>query len=84
VRRFALVALLFLPAYANPPKPLAECKNGQCVMSELDYQTLREFHRRVREAAIAIDEQTERLNNEVNNTRAALSRCEGRVDRYRS
>lgn len=50
--RGALALALLLPlsgvADAPPPVliiPLAECSAGKCVMSEKDFETLRDFHR---------------------------------------
>lgn len=46
----ALVLLLsMLPAIAQAPdqviiKPLAECKDGKCTMTEKDFRTLQTFH----------------------------------------
>jgi hypothetical protein len=46
MKRLLIAFLLCTPAYAG--KPMAECSNGKCVISEADWKQFQEFHKQTR------------------------------------
>lgn len=74
----AVLLLFFYDAFALPlalTKPVAECKNGVCTMSEKDYETLRSFHSTLVVAAADVVESNNELTDELARTRNALRNC---------
>jgi hypothetical protein len=53
-------------------KPMAECKNGKCVIDEADWERFKAFHKRVKDVTASVD---------ANLPNAALQRCKPQQER---
>lgn len=72
------IAVLFValvgPSRAQAPN-LAVCKNGQCVMAEVDYLALQAFAKRLREYAANANEVDGEKEGMILRLRGALDSC---------
>lgn len=75
MRRALIAFLLCTPAVADiPPKPLAFCDKGKCVMSEADFVRLREFHKASMEAAQVVMKERAEMANEITKLQTQINR----------
>lgn len=63
-------------AYA---KPMVECKNGMCQISEEDWNRFREFHLETRKQMARIDESIANQNQAYIGLMGALAACQART-----
>lgn len=59
---FPLAAILWAllgPMNARAEKPMADCKDGKCVVAEADWNRFKEFWKQVEQAAQAMDEKAQ-------------------------
>ena len=82
-----LLACAIWPAVAEAPpqvtiKPLAQCDNGRCTMSQKDYETLQKFHADRIAGILELREVIEALQQQNQALIGALARdaagCKGR------
>ena len=66
----------------EPPKPMASCNKGKCVVAEKDWKAFKDFHKRTRDVTASIDEQTERMTQDLAQAHQELARCKAHLQRY--
>lgn len=60
-------------------KPMVECKDGQCVISEADWKRFQAYHKRVQEVTAAVDAQTQSLQRQAELAQAEAARCKSQL-----
>lgn len=56
-------------------RPVAECKDGKCVMSEEDFRRLQEFYKSVRDYAAALEKKAQQDAQGVGSLMQKLNSC---------
>jgi hypothetical protein len=74
----AIALALVWPIHIDA-KPMVECKDGKCVISEADWKRFQEFHRQVRIQMEAINEATEAQNKQLYGLMGQLAACNSRI-----
>lgn len=77
----AIAAGLVWPIRDIYAKPMVECRNGQCVISEEDWKRFQEFHRQTLIARDRIEQGVDQINGRLEGTEAELARCKSRLER---
>lgn len=60
-------------------KPMVECKDGLCVISEADWNRYREFHLETRKQMARIDEAVAEQNKAYLQLMGALNACQPKI-----
>ena len=76
MKRLLIAFLLCTPAYAG--KPMVECANGKCVISEADWKQFQEFHKAARAQMENMAEGMEAQNKQMYGLMGALAACRSR------
>lgn len=67
---------------AEDVKPVAECKDGKCVMSEEDFKRLQEFVAAVQKVSEENDSISEDVNQRLDALQSKVAKCD--ADRHRN